>query len=152
MHRTVANPADLADLRQRILATTPADQPRWGQMSLHQAICHMTDALLYTLNQRVIHTRIKSALPAPIYKRLALYFPRRWPQGVPTTPEMEQGVGGTSPSEFEADQKALLDALQSVAGNRGNWPPHPIFAEMTTREWHRWAWLHTDHHLRQFGR
>jgi hypothetical protein len=30
--------------------------------------------------------------------------------------------------------------------------PHPMFGAMTTLEWMRWGYLHTDHHLRQFGR
>jgi hypothetical protein len=28
---------------------------------------------------------------------------------------------------------------------------HGRFGTMTTRDWHRWAYRHTDHHLRQFG-
>jgi len=28
---------------------------------------------------------------------------------------------------------------------------HPIFGGMSERAWLRWAYLHTDHHLRQFG-
>jgi hypothetical protein len=31
-------------------------------------------------------------------------------------------------------------------------PAHPIFGRMTEAEWMRWGYLHTDHHLRQFGR
>jgi hypothetical protein len=29
--------------------------------------------------------------------------------------------------------------------------PHPILGPLSQSEWHRWAFLHTDHHLRQFG-
>jgi len=29
--------------------------------------------------------------------------------------------------------------------------PHPIFGWMSEASWMRWAYLHTDHHLRQFG-
>jgi hypothetical protein len=28
---------------------------------------------------------------------------------------------------------------------------HPIFGAMAKEEWHRWGYLHLDHHLRQFG-
>ena len=28
---------------------------------------------------------------------------------------------------------------------------HGIFGPMSPRDWHRWAWKHTDYHLRQFG-
>ena len=29
--------------------------------------------------------------------------------------------------------------------------PHPVFGPMTRGAWLRWGYLHTDHHLRQFG-
>jgi hypothetical protein len=29
--------------------------------------------------------------------------------------------------------------------------PHPMFKEMSEKDWMRWGYLHTDHHLRQFG-
>jgi hypothetical protein len=28
---------------------------------------------------------------------------------------------------------------------------HPMFGEMTEKDWMRWGYLHADHHLRQFG-
>jgi hypothetical protein len=28
---------------------------------------------------------------------------------------------------------------------------HPLWGRMTEWEWGRWGYLHTDHHLRQFG-
>ena len=40
----------------------------------------------------------------------------------------------------------------SAAATRGApWPRHPIFGRMSQRAWLRWAYLHMDHHLRQFG-
>ena len=29
--------------------------------------------------------------------------------------------------------------------------PHGLFGTRTTRDWQRWAYKHTDHHLTQFG-
>jgi hypothetical protein len=28
---------------------------------------------------------------------------------------------------------------------------HPLFGRMSDADWLRWAYLHADHHLRQFG-
>ena len=28
---------------------------------------------------------------------------------------------------------------------------HPLWGRMSEWEWGRWGYLHTDHHLRQFG-
>jgi hypothetical protein len=62
-------------------------------------------------------------------------------------------VGGTKPSEFEADRQELIRLTQLFRQT----PPdrsgvlHPIFGRMSSAQWLRWAYLHMDHHLRQFG-
>lgn len=30
-------------------------------------------------------------------------------------------------------------------------PPHPLFGRMSTRDWDRLLYRHTNHHFRQFG-
>jgi hypothetical protein len=66
---------------------------------------------------------------------------------------MEQGNGGTAPTDFERDGANLLAIVRrfcdpgpvaSIA--------HPFFGPMSRKEWMRWGYLHADHHLRQFGR
>jgi hypothetical protein len=77
----------------------------------------------------------------------------RWPPGIATTPEIEQGVGGTRPCDFAADV-AQLEALVeqvTVQARTFDWRPHPIFGRMSDAAWLRWGYLHMDHHLRQFG-
>ena len=86
-----------------------------------------------------------------VVKWVALYAPLRWPADIRSSPELEQAEGrGTAPSEFAADLAALCDLARSAAlpGARA---PHPLFGPLSHAAWLRWAWLHTDHHLRQFG-
>jgi len=86
-------------------------------------------------------------------KWIALYAPFHWPKGVPTRPEVEQGAGGTPPTDFERDRNDLLAVLLRFSDQPRafQWHPHPMFGEMRHDEWLRWGFLHTDHHLRQFG-
>jgi hypothetical protein len=65
---------------------------------------------------------------------------------------MNQQIGGTPPADFAVDHTTLIAKLDQFVRYSGPWSPHPFFGEMTTREWMRWGYLHTDHHLRQFGR
>lgn len=83
----------------------------------------------------------------------ALYMPMKWPHGVKTRPELEQGVGGTPPAEFETDRRALLGTIEEFLQQPRafEFRPHPMFGAMSEKEWMRWAYLHCDHHLRQFG-
>jgi len=86
-------------------------------------------------------------------KWFALYVPVRWPAGIPTRPEIDQQVAGTRPGEFAADVAEVEALLEMVATRQKefDWPPHPIFGRMSHAAWLRWAYLHVDHHLRQFG-
>ena len=150
--KTLSSASDLASIRNRIAFLSPADTRLWGSMNAHQAVCHFTDAFCCPLGERVPPPIKALPIPVPIYKWLALYFPMKWPTGVPTPPEMNQQIGGTPPADFAADRATLLAKLNQFAQRSGPWSPHPIFGNMTAPEWMRWGYLHTDHHLRQFGR
>ena len=86
--KTLSSAGDLASIRNRIALLSPTDTRLWGSMSAHQAVCHLTDAFCCPLGERAA-TPVKAwPIPIPIYKSLALYFPRKWPTGVPTPPEI----------------------------------------------------------------
>lgn len=86
-------------------------------------------------------------------KWTALYVPLKWPPGIETRPEIDQRCEGTSPADFAADVAELEALLEQVATapRDAEWPEHPIFGRMSHSSWMRWAYLHADHHLRQFG-
>jgi hypothetical protein len=75
----------------------------------------------------------------------------KWPHGVKTMPEMEQGVGGTAPVEFLGDREKLVGLIARFCGAKVDGVVHPIFGAMSEKDWQRWGYLHCDHHLRQFG-
>ena len=111
-------------------------------------------------NTRTLYRSASGATPGPIRQVLpeivvALYVPVRWPAGVPTTPELDQTAGnGTRPADFAADVAELERLLATVAAERSGRLTgivHPIFGAMSEAAWLRWAYLHADHHLRQFG-
>jgi hypothetical protein len=66
---------------------------------------------------------------------------------------MDQEVEGTKPGDFAADLAELESLVERIAtvGKGYDWPAHPIFGRMSESAWMRWAYLHVDHHLRQFG-
>lgn len=143
---------DREEILRRIGALTAADQRRWGRMTAHEMVCHLSDAYRLALGE-------KSASPATGFLRrtamkwFALWVPLKWPKGVPTLSEMDQGRGGTPPVDFERDRAELLSIMRRFC-NPGPDPSiaHPFFGPMSRKEWMRWGYLHADHHLRQFGR
>jgi hypothetical protein len=149
--KTLSSISDLTTIRNRIALVGPTDQPLWGSMSAPQMLLHLTDAFKYPLGERPVAPFKSLPIPRFLFKWLALRFPRKWPKGIKAPPEIDPRIGGTPPGDFEADRAVLLNRLDGFACASGPLPPHPIFGPLTTAEWMRWGYLHTDHHLRQFG-
>jgi uncharacterized protein DUF1569 len=144
--------ASHSGLETRVLQLRPDSARQWGRMTPHQAICHMSDALRMSLNERPVAP--SDGRLQPLIRFVALTLPMPWPRGrLKTVPEAEQGIGGTPPGDFERDRRDLLELMARfcAAGADGLCPTHPIFGPMTTDHWKRWGYLHMDHHLRQFG-
>jgi hypothetical protein len=121
-------------------------------MTVGGMVCHCADALRYALCEAKAD-EASGLLQRWLLKPVALYLPMQWPKGVPTRPEMQQGVGGTPPDNFEDDRARLLELLARFSADGCSLAPrHPIFGKMTRADWMRWGYLHADHHLRQFGR
>jgi hypothetical protein len=150
--KTLSSGSDLATVQTRLTLVSPTDAALWGSMSAPQMLCHLRDAYRCPLGERVPPPYKANALPARLFKWLALWLPMKWPPGVRTPPEVDQLIGGTPPVDFEADRADLLAKMDQFARGTGPWAPHPMFGAMTTEQWMRWGYLHADHHLRQFGR
>jgi hypothetical protein len=120
-------------------------------MSAHQMVCHVRDACLMATGDLAVRD-VEVPMPRAAVRWLALYLPFQWRSGHVTVPELDQEIDGTSRGEFASDLAALAAALEALAARRGaGWPPHPVFGRMSEGQWLRWGYLHTDHHLRQFG-
>ena len=120
-------------------------------MSSHQMVCHLGDSFLMMLGEREVSDASDFA-QRTFVKWLALYAPFKWPEGIATLPEVDQKLGGTPPGDFTDDVAKVEMLIVRVSQRAGNCAPrHPIFGPMSESAWYRWAYLHTDHHLRQFG-
>jgi hypothetical protein len=149
--RTLAEERDRAQLLARLRAVRPDSARRWGRMSVHQMVCHLADNYRMALGQRPVETT-RVPVPRGLVKWAALYAPLPWPRGIPTAPETDQERLGTRPLEFAVDLAEAAALLERVAAEAGlERRAHTVFGAMTAADWLRWAWLHTDHHLRQFG-
>ena len=122
-------------------------------MSAHQMVCHLSDSFRMALGQKPV-CDATGWRQRTIVKWIVLYVPVPWPAGIRTRPELDQERDGTMPGDFAADIAELEALLDRVATQkeRVDGRSHPIFGSMSAAGWLRWAYLHTDHHLRQFGR
>jgi hypothetical protein len=151
--KTLARPEDKAEILRRLEAVCPESARRWGRMSSHQMVCHLTDAFRMVTGEKHV-SPAGSLLHRTIIKWIALYGPLPWMPGIVTRPEIDQEGGGTRPVEFAADVaqlETLVEMFSSAPPGTFDGQAHPTFGPMSGAAWLRWGYLHMDHHLRQFG-
>ncbi len=115
-------------------------------------VCHLGDSLRMVMGRKLV-SHATSVLQRTIVKWIALYAPLAWPAGIRTRPEIDQELGGTRPVDFAEDlaQVEALLVLITAQTRSFDGQLHPIFGMLSDAAWLRWGYLHTDHHLRQFG-
>lgn len=140
------------DLVDRLRGIGPETPRRWGRMNAPQMICHLSDAFLSVMGDKAVEAP-RGVNLWPLMKPWALYVPFKWPRGVATRPELDAEHGGTRPAKFAVDVDCLLGTIDKFTDQPRTFEfrPHPMFGRMSEKEWMRWGYLHTDHHLRQFG-
>jgi len=151
MKHDIADVAQRAAIIARLRRLAPNSMRHWGRMTPHQAVCHLSDSFRSMMSNRPTAS-VATPFSRTVIKWVALKAPMKWPTGVKTMPEVDQEIGGTKPVEFLRDRQELEALIEQFATKQGDaLQCHPMFGRMTTTEWRRWGWLHTDHHLRQFG-
>lgn len=150
--KTLARPTDKAEILRRLRRVHPESPRRWGRMSAHQMVCHLSDSLRMSTGDKPTRDA-SSLLYRTVVKWAVLYVPLRWPAGIVTRPEIDQEGAGTKPVDFATDVTQLEALLNLVTAQPRNfdWQRHPLFGTMSGAAWLRWVYRHTDHHLRQFG-
>lgn len=159
--KTVSQSVVLDSLIRRLESLTPQTSRKWGTMSPNEMLCHLGDSAEVVLaNGWENNVRSESLPPEfrppkkppiPFAKFFALKMPLPWPHNLKTDPRVDPKQYGSPPEEFEADRQRAIDGLKKLAAAENLPQVHPMIGTMTLEEWKRWAWLHTDHHLRQFG-
>jgi hypothetical protein len=150
--KTLARLRDRDEILRRLKHVRPESVRRWGRMSAHQMVCHLCDSSRMALGQKPV-SPATGLSQRTLLKWFVLYARTPWPAGVLTRPEIDQECGGTKPAHFAADVHELesLVELMTAEPSRMHGEVHPIFGRMSRGAWLRWAYLHMDHHLRQFG-
>ena len=146
---TLADPLNQTLLSERIARLDSRVKPKWGRMNAHQMVCHLNDSFRVAKGEKHANPAT-NFLQRTLIKWIALHAPMTWPHGVPTSPEVEQGRGGTPPMDWDRDRADLLSLIRSFPDGT-SFGAHPSFGKMSREDWMIWAYRHVDHHLRQFG-
>ena len=117
--KTLLNDRDRNEVLDRLQKVRPDSQRRWGSMSAHQMICHLSDSFRAALGKKQISSS-STLFKRTIYKWAALWVPLTWPHGIKTRPEVDQQQGGTRPVNFHRMLRTFALCLNSSAAGRVN--------------------------------
>lgn len=150
--RNLSDERLLAETVGRLRRVTPAHRARWGRLDAHKMLCHLADACRVALGERHVAPVAMRAATRGFVRLVGFHTPLPWPRNHQTMPEVDPERQGTKPGDFDTDLRTAVELLTRVANEPGiDGHAHPMFGPLFRREWLRWAWKHTDHHLRQFG-
>jgi hypothetical protein len=148
---SLADAGTLESLLTRLGKLTTRRPRAWGRMTAHEMMCHLADAFEVALGERPF-VPADTWTQRTILKYVALRTTYKWPKGIKTLPEVDQGGGGTRPGDFERDRARLVALIHRFAAADAKYAArHPALGPMTREEWLIWGYRHTDHHLRQFA-
>jgi len=146
--KTIDDAAVLEDLARRLEHLTTTQSRVWGTMSAQQMLVHLGDGAEAALARRPFAAPDRQG--SRVLKWIALTLPLPWPRDIRSG--ADPASREISTEAFSADRDRALRTLRELAAPESTLAErHPIFGPMSQSEWHRWAFLHTDHHLRQFG-
>jgi hypothetical protein len=146
----ISDSAVLEDLRRRLHRLAPTQPCVWGSMNAQQMALHVGDASAAVLKEREFSSKPRVG-PAMFRRVLVLYLMPQMPRGIKSGANPAATV--VEPDQFGKDVERAANLLQRLAIAPADTlvERHPLLGPMTRAQWMRWAYLHTDHHLRQFG-
>jgi len=145
---SILDDSDRAAIANRVRSLSVSSTRRWGSMDVSAMLKHLRLSALMALGEYAVPSANKRAFQVFPLKHLILYvFP--FPKSAPTAPALKI----VDAASFEEERAGLLESLDRIgAGVRdGVGPDHPLFGQLSWREWGVATYKHTDHHLKQFG-
>lgn len=145
---SILNNDERAAIVNRLRSLSVSSTRRWGSMDVTGMLKHLRLSALMALGEYSLPSANKRAFQVFPLKHLILYV-LPFPKGAPTAPGLKVVDAGS----FEEERSGLLEVLERIGtGVRdGAGPDHPLFGQLSWREWGVATYKHTDHHLKQFG-
>ena len=136
------------ELRARARQLTPAHQAQWGKFTVDRMLAHMVDAFRMGMGEIEVRPRKSPVIGTWPFNVLFIRFVGM-PKNAPTAREIMQ----RPPLSIEDELRELEAAMDRFAAQRDRteWPLHPAFGKLSRKSWGMLGYVHTDHHLRQFG-
>jgi hypothetical protein len=140
---------DNHQLIERVKQLRPETQALWGKMNVSQMLAHVNEPLLVMKGEKTIKYTLIGRLFGN-YLKNKFIKDRGFGKNLLTHEKFKV----VDQKQFQQEQEKLIATLQLlqqkgtaiITKNK-----HPFFGNMTHQEWGDMMYIHTDHHLKQFG-
>ncbi len=145
--KTIFDKSTRDELIARIEMLDENSKAQWGRMNIYQMLKHCTLWEEMVRNKTIY----KRALLGRLFGRMALKNMlkegKRLPRNSPTVPELRIRSNGN----VAAEKAKWIDLIEQYEHYTNPGFVHPFFGKMTTGQIGYQAYMHADHHLRQFN-
>ena len=140
---------DNHQLIERVKQLRPETQALWGKMNVAQMLAHVNEPLLVMQGEKTIKYTLIGRLFGK-YLKNKFIKDRGFGKNLLTHEKFKV----VEPKQFQTEQEKLIATLR-ILQQKGTTiitkNKHPFFGNMTHQEWGDMMYIHTDHHLKQFG-
>jgi hypothetical protein len=147
--KTVFDDASRRELTGRLDKLTTENRPLWGKMTAPQMVkhCRLWEEMIH--ENKLFRRPLIGRLIGPMILKKVLQSPE-FRKNSPTIPAMLVTDTGIDLQDERRRLVALVDSY-SRYDRPDNSFIHPFFGKMTQDQIGKMAYLHLDHHLKQFG-
>jgi hypothetical protein len=147
---TLLDTATQTTILQRLDKLQTNNQRVWGSLTVDQMLPHISGLLALAMGdvQMTIKTNF---FKKHILKRL-LFLKGEMPRGVKTPARFKDVDPNITNEQLLPMKTKFKEQLQRfLAAGEADLHAHPIFGQLSKKDWGKIIYMHTDHHLRQFG-
>ena len=150
MAKSIFRQADCALILSRLGRISATSKPLWGSMQPENMLQHcriISDSLLYGKPSPE-----KPSFKQRFFKTLILHRIAKLPHGRTQPARIALLIEQEGAPVFKQEKDSLIASIKAFAKHTDEISAvHPVFGNMNRKEWGQFAWVHLDHHLRQFG-
>lgn len=148
--KSIFNKEEAENLISRAKSITANSLPLWGSMNSTEMFYHCNFTNKQILDGEM--DKRKTTFKDFSRKIFALYFLKQFPKNIKGL-KRNDAKGKVSQEEFEKEKEEFSNLVRRYYQHKKEISVrHPVFGNLSKKEWGLAVWKHLDHHLRQFGK
>lgn len=124
-------------------------QALWGSMNSAQMIKHLSLDAEIILGKLEVKN-ISNFLTRTLFKTIILGNINS-PKGGKTIHELDVINSNVPVSNFETEKQYYLKLIKEILNSDTLSKNHPVLGKMSSSQWYRYIYRHSDYHFKQFG-